>query len=55
MRMGTRASFQLVGYHVEMRMVSTPANVPNSSFGLLKSNKASLLADFDVAALVGKP
>lgn len=50
-RAGSRISFRVVGDHVEMKPVSTPTAVQNSGFGLVKSNKKALPADFDPAQL----
>ena len=50
-RAGTRVSFRVVGDHVELTPVSSPAAVPTDGFGLLTSSKPAVAADFDVAAL----
>lgn len=52
-RAGTQVSFSIVGDHVEMRPVSTPAEISSSGFGLLKSSKKAVPAHFDVAELAG--
>ena len=52
LRQGSRVEFLLVGDRVEMRVVSTPASVPASGFGMLKSKRAALPADFDPASLL---
>lgn len=51
-RQGSRIEFSLVGDHVVMRVHSSPAAEPASGFGLLKSRRAAVPADFDPAALV---
>jgi AbrB family looped-hinge helix DNA binding protein len=51
-RQGSRISFDVVDDHVEMRVQSTPSTVAGSGYGLLKSKKASVPADFDAAELV---
>lgn len=51
-RQGSKIEFSLVGEHVEMRVVSTPAEVPVSGFGMLKSKLAPVPADFDPARLM---
>lgn len=51
-RQGSKVEFSLVGDHVEMRVVHTPASVPTSGFGMLKSKRAAVPADFDPASLV---
>jgi hypothetical protein len=38
-RQGSRIEFALVGDHVEMRVVSSPAGVADSGFGMLKSRR----------------
>lgn len=53
-RQGSRIEFSLVGDHVEMRVRSSPAGEARSGFGMLKSRRAAVPADFD-AALVLKP
>lgn len=53
-RQGSRVEFHLVEDHVEMRLVSQPAEVPKSGFGLLKSKRCALPADFDPATLLSK-
>ena len=54
-RAGTQVTFQVVGDHVEMRPVHAPSEVPSSGFGLLRSNKKPVPADFDAAALTQDP
>ena len=51
-RQGTRMEFALVGDHVEMRVSSSPAGVPGMGFGMLKSRRAAVPADFDPAKLL---
>ncbi|MFT4257825.1 MAG: AbrB/MazE/SpoVT family DNA-binding domain-containing protein [Pseudoxanthomonas sp.] len=51
-RQGSRIEFRVVGEHAELRVVSSPAEVPGDGFGLLKSRKKSVPADFDVATLL---
>lgn len=50
-RAGSRVAFRIVGNHVEMKAVSTPATVPISGFGLVKSKKKAVPVDFDPAQL----
>ncbi len=52
LRQGSKVEFSLVGDHVEMRVFSKPANVPSSGFGMLKSKRAAVPADFDPATLL---
>jgi len=51
-RTGTKVSFEVVGDHVELRLSRRPAAASPSGFGLLKSRRASVPADFDVATLL---
>ncbi len=53
-RQGSRVEFEMVGDHIEMRVRSSPANVPTSGFGLLRSRKRAVPADFDPATLLGQ-
>lgn len=54
LRSGSKVEFLLVDGHVEMRVVSTPADLPASGFGMLKSKRAAVPADFDPADLLTK-
>ena len=51
-RQGSRIEFALVGDHVEMRVKSSPTGVPDKGFGMLKSRRAAVPADFDPATLL---
>ena len=52
-RAGSKVRFRVVGDHAELSMVSTQAaSVPSSGFGMLRSARASVPADFDVASLL---
>ncbi len=51
-RQGSRIEFSLVGDHVEMRVKSSPAEVPSGGFGMLKSRRGAVPADFDPATLL---
>jgi AbrB family looped-hinge helix DNA binding protein len=51
-RQGSRLEFTLVGDHLEVRVCSHPAEVPASGFGMLKSDKAAVPADFDPSSLL---
>ncbi len=51
-RQGSRVEFSLAGEHVVMRIVHSPASVPASGFGMLKSKQAAVPADFDPATLM---
>jgi len=50
-RQGSKVEFNLVGDHAEMRVVHKPQSVPSSGFGLLKSKRTAVPADFDPASL----
>jgi len=51
-RQGSRIEFTLVGDHVEMRVRSSPTGVPGTGFGMLKTRRKAVPADFDPAALL---
>ncbi len=51
-RQGSMIAFSRVGDHLEMRVVHTPAPPPASGFGLLKSRRTAVPADFDPATLL---
>lgn len=44
----------MVGERVEMRIVSTPARLISNGFGMLKSKRSSVPAQFDPAGLLAK-
>jgi AbrB family looped-hinge helix DNA binding protein len=52
LRQGSKVEFSLVGDHVELRVRSTSAEVPASGFGMLKTRRAAVPADFDPAELI---
>jgi AbrB family looped-hinge helix DNA binding protein len=54
LRQGSKVQFVLKGGRVEMRVVSTPARVLISGFGMLKSTRASVPTEFDPAALLAR-
>jgi AbrB family looped-hinge helix DNA binding protein len=51
-RQGSRIEFLLVGDHVEMRVRSSPSSVPGTGFGMLKTRRRAVPADFDPAVLL---
>ncbi len=53
-RKGTQVAFTLSGDHVELHLVNTPAELPESGFGMLKTKRLSVAADFDPASLLTK-
>lgn len=46
-------SFALVGDHIELRPWKPEQPVPESGFGLLKTSRPAVPADFDPASLLG--
>ena len=50
-RQGSKVEFALVGDHIEVRVKSTPTEIPASGFGLLTSTRPAVPADFDPAEL----
>lgn len=54
LRQGSKVEFVLVGDHAEMRIVSTLADLPASGFGMLKSKRVAVPADFDPAGLLAR-
>ena len=51
-RQGSHIEFSLVGDHVEMRVRRSPSGGAGSGFGMLKSRRAAVPADFDPAVLL---
>lgn len=51
-RQGSRIEFLLVGDHVEMRVRSSPSGGTGGGFGMLKSRRSAVPADFDPATLI---
>jgi AbrB family looped-hinge helix DNA binding protein len=51
-RQGSKVAFTLKDDHVEIRVVSAPARVPSSGFGMLKSKRAAVPVDLDPASLL---
>jgi len=49
---GAKIGFEVVGDHVELRLLSRPVATPDGGFGMLKSSRASVPADFDAASLL---
>jgi AbrB family looped-hinge helix DNA binding protein len=48
-RQGSSVEFVQVGDRVEMRVRSSPTAVPGTGFGMLKTPRKSVPADFDTA------
>ncbi|MDZ7754557.1 MAG: AbrB/MazE/SpoVT family DNA-binding domain-containing protein [Gammaproteobacteria bacterium] len=51
-RKGSKVEFTIVGDHVQLHLVSTPAEVEESGFGMLKSKKAAVATDLDPSTLL---
>jgi AbrB family looped-hinge helix DNA binding protein len=51
-RAGSQIEFVLVGDHAELRVRNRPRAVPESGFGMLKTRRAAVPADFDPATLL---
>ena len=49
---GSRVCFVLVGDHIEVRPWRTQQPLPASGFGMLKSQRPPVPADFDAACLL---
>ena len=52
-RTGSKVHICVVGDHAELVMVSAPVIISTSGFGLLRSERKSVPADFNVASLPG--
>jgi AbrB family looped-hinge helix DNA binding protein len=52
---GSQVEFVVIGDKVELHIVSQPAIVPLTGFGLLKSTKAPVAADVDPAQWAKNP
>ena len=50
-RAGTRVTIRVVGDHAELLLVSQPAKAASGGFGMFRSRRRSVPADFDVATL----
>ena len=54
-RTGSKVRFRVAGDHAEMVRVTAPSAAATSGYGLLKSKRHSVPADFDVSSvLTGK-
>jgi AbrB family looped-hinge helix DNA binding protein len=51
-RAGSKVEFVWVNDHIELRVKSTPSDVPKSAFGMLKSKRKAVPTDFDTASLL---
>ena len=49
---GSKIEFLITDDHVELRLKSSPAKVIGNGFGMLKSKKTTVPADFDTASLL---
>lgn len=52
LRQGSKVEFVLMDDHLEMRVFSKPTDVPASGFGMLRSKRVSVPADFGIAELL---
>jgi AbrB family looped-hinge helix DNA binding protein len=50
--LGSRVCFQLFGDHIEVRAWRPQQSLPASGFGMLKSQRPPVPADFDAASLL---
>lgn len=53
-RAGSKVVFKWVRDHLEIKVKSTPVDIPSSGFGLLKSKRQAIPVDFDPASLLQK-
>jgi AbrB family looped-hinge helix DNA binding protein len=51
-RQGSKLEFKLVRDHIQVRVTGAPAVVRSSGFGLVKSRRPAVPADFDPASLL---
>lgn len=51
-RQGSRIEFSVVGDHAELRVQGAAAKAPGSGFGMLRSRRTAVPADFDPATLI---
>lgn len=54
LRQGSKVEFVVVGDRIELRVVSRPAELPHSGFGMLKSRRPPVPADLDPAGLLAR-
>jgi len=54
LRTGSKVEFVLLDDHLEMRVVSTPDDLPASGFGMLKSKRVAVPVDFGPTELLVK-
>lgn len=53
-RKGSKISFEVVNDHIELKVKSTPVDVSSIGFGMLKTQRSAVPADFDSASLLQK-
>lgn len=51
-RQGSRVEFSVVDDHLEMHVVNSPFGAAGSGFGMLKSKRVAVPADFNSAMLL---
>ena len=49
---GSKLGFTLVGDHIELRVLNEPPETAAPGFGMLKSKRPAIPADFDPASLL---
>lgn len=49
---GSKLGLSVVGDHIELRVLDPSAEAPASGFGMLKSKRHAIPADFDPATLL---
>lgn len=52
LRRGSKVEFVVVGDRVELRVWSTPVEVPVGGFGMIRSRLAAVPVDFDPADII---
>jgi len=53
-RKGSKVEFTVVGDHVDLHLLRRPPEAEKSGFGMLKSKRPAVSADFDPASLLTK-
>jgi len=54
LRRGSKVEFVVIGDHLEMHVVGRTGDVPASGFGMLKSKRMAVAADFGPAGLLAR-
>jgi len=53
-RKGSKIAFEIVDDHIELKIQSTPAQIPSGGFGMLKTRHTAAPVDLDPATLISK-